>query len=594
MHIHIRTILSAALLTALAACGGSSQSPDDNAAAIADAPQALRTKMGGASSGTGTLTAAEIVSGTGMTTTATETAVTPSAASQFLAQATFGPSDGAIEEVVTVGYATWFDRQFRKPQALHRMQMEAWLATKPAGTRLITTDFYNSFWKQVITGPDQLRQRMQYALSQIFVVSFDGSISGLPRGGASYYDMLGQNAFGNFRQILDGVAHHPMMGIYLSFLRNQKESDTRAPDQNFAREIMQLMTIGLYQLNQDGTQKLANGKPIETYTSEDVAGLAKVFTGWSWAGPDTSTARFLGGVPDPDRDWKPMQNYQWVHSTSEKRFLGKTISGATTGEADMKVALDTLFNHPNVGPFIGRRLIQHFVSSNPTPAYISRVAAAFNNNGNGVRGDMKAVIMAVLLDPEARASTFEGREKMREPVIRTANWMRAFKVKSPSGMYLVGNTDDPLQSLGYTPFRSPSVFNFYRPDYVPPGTAVSSASKVAPEMQLLTDPEVIGYLNFIQVAIQYGMGGGRELQADYVAELSLVNQPEKLADRINLLVLNGTMSSGLRNQIITAINATPIPYTTATSPELISEARLNRVYIAIYLAMISPEYVIQH
>lgn len=591
MPIHFRTVISATLLAALGACGGVQNSTED-AVAAADAPRATGAKMGGAPLAGTSLTASESIASSDATDAAAAT-VTPAAAAQFLSQATFGPSDGTIAEVASVGYAIWFDRQFRKPQALHRFQLDTWLAAKPPGVPLNPMDFYNSFWKQVMTGPDQLRQRLQYALSQILVVSFDGSVAGMVRGGASYYDMLGQKAFGNFREILDGVARHPMMGVYLSTLRNQKESDTRAPDQNFAREVMQLMTIGLYQLNQDGTLKLANGKPIETYTAEDVAGLAKVFTGWSWAGPDLSTARFLGGLPDPDRDWKPMQNYAWLHSTSEKRFLGKTISGATTGEADMKVALDTLFNHPNVGPFIGRRLIQHFVSSNPSPAYISRVAAAFNNNGQGVRGDMKAVIMAVLLDPEARAATFAGREKMREPLLRIANWMRAFKVTSPSGNYLVGGTDDQLTSIGYTPFRAPSVFNFYRPDYVPPGTAIASAGKVAPEMQLLTDPEVMGYLNVIQLAIQYGMGGGRELQADYVAELSLVNQPEKLADRINLLILNGAMSNGLRNQIIAGINATPIPYA-GNTPVAIKEAQLSRVYIAIYLAMIAPEYVIQH
>ena len=587
MQIHIRTACAAALLVTLAACGGSSQQTDENLDGAAS-PQAQRASTGGAS-GIGTLTAAETISGTATS------AVTPAAASQLLAQATFGASEGKIAEVVEVGYDVWFDRQFRKPQTLHRLEVEKWLATQPPGTRLQPTAFYRSFWKQAITGQDQLRQRVQYALSQIFVVSFDSSVAGMPRGGAAYYDVLGRNAFGNFRQLLDEVAHHPAMGVYLSYLRNQKETDTRAPDENFARELMQLMTIGLYQLNQDGSLKLVNGKPVETYTHEDIVGLAKVFTGWSWAGPDLSTARFLGGYPDPDRDWKPMQNYPYMHSTSEKKFLGKSISGATTGEADLKVALDTLFNHPNVGPFIGRRLIQQLVSSNPTPAYIARVAAVFNNNGAGVRGDMKAVIKAILMDPEARAASFPGREKMREPVLRVANWMRAFKVSSVSGAFLIENTDDPLLQLGYTPMRSPSVFNFYRPDYTPPGSAVASAGKVAPEMQLMSDPQVIGYLNLMQTSIQFGMGGGGfDMQPDYVSELSLAAAPEKLVDRLNLHLFGGTMSAGLRGQILSAINATPMPTATGANAVAVQTSKLFRVYVAIYLAMISPEYIIQH
>ncbi|NGZ84704.1 DUF1800 domain-containing protein [Duganella aceris] len=584
----------AVLIFGLSACGGTTAPADVNGETNSVTATSARTVMGGRSLAAElpSLTAASVTTGDA-TTAAVSAGVTPAAASQFLAQATFGPTEGSIAEVASIGPEAWFDTQFRKPQSLHRIALDQLRTTLAPGLKVTPPAFYNSFWRQVVTGPDQLRQRVQFALSQIFVISFDSNVATFPRGGAAYYDMLGQQAFGNFRQLLESVARHPMMGIYLSYLRNQKESDTRTPDENFAREVMQLMTIGLYQLNPDGMPKLVNGKPVETYTAADVAGLAKVFTGWSWAGPDLSTARFLGGVPDADRDWKPMQNYPWFHSTSEKRFLGKTISGATTGEADLKVALDTLFQHPNVGPFIGKQLIQRLVTSNPSRAYVTRVSAVFADNGAGVRGDMKALIKAILLDPEARAVGVSGREKVREPVLRLANWMRAFKVNSLSGNFNIDNTDDPLSALGQTPLRSPSVFNFFRPGYVPPNTPIATANQVAPEMQLVSEPEIIGYLNYMQIAIAYGMGGGRDMVPNYVSEMSLSNQPEKLADRINLLILNGNMSAGLRAQIIAAINATPIPVAAGTTAEAQTTARYHRVYIAIYLAMISPEYLIQ-
>ena len=242
--------------------------------------------------------------------------------------------------------------------------------------------------------------------------------------------MLGTQAFGNFRNLLEAVTYSPMMGLYLSHLHNQKENAATGavPDENYAREVMQLFTIGLYELNQDGTQKLdIRGKLIETYGNSDVSSLAKVFTGLSWAGPDTANNRFNGGgnPVEADKEIKPMQAYNQFHSVSQKQFLGVTIPATTIADTngDVRIALDTLFNHPNIGPFIGKQLIQRLVSSNPSPAYVSRVAGIFNNNGSGVRGDMKAVIKAVLLDPEARAAVVSTstRGKVREPVVRSGD-----------------------------------------------------------------------------------------------------------------------------------------------------------------------------
>jgi uncharacterized protein (DUF1800 family) len=523
-------------------------------------------------------------------------APTQQEASRFLAQATFGPTTADVSSVVTIGYAAWIDDQFAKPQKLHRTYMDTVAATLPAGTNLNQNNFFESFWQQASSSDDQLRQRVAFALSQIFVVSFqNGTVANFPRGVASYYDTLATNAFGNYRDLFQAVSLHPMMGIYLSSLRNQKESGTRVPDENYAREVMQLFSIGLYELNPDGTQKLANGRPIETYTHADIAGLAKVFTGWSWAGPDKSGTRFFGGTPDPNRDWMPMQSYPQYHSVSEKTFLGTTIAaqGTPDPEASLKAALDRIFNHPNVGPFIGRQLIQRLVTSNPSPQYVGRVAAAFANNGQGVRGDMKAVIRAVLLDPEARANPSLSDPKigkLREPVLRLGQWMRSFGATSASGRFLLGNLDDPLSSLGQTPMRSPTVFNFYRPGYVPPNTSIAKAGLASPEMQITSEPSVVGYLNFMRDVVANGVGSSRDVKAGYAAEIALADNTDKLLDDVNLLLMAGQMSATLRDQIKSAVNSVTISATDAAAADT---ARKNRVYLAVFLTMASPDYLVQ-
>ena len=527
----------------------------------------------------------------------TNDAVTSAQASRMLAQATFGANNADITSLTASGYKPWLDGQFAKSQKLHRNYMDTISATFLNGLKdLNQTHFFESFWQQAINGDDQLRQRVAFALSQIFVISFqDSTVNNYPRGVASYYDVLETNAFGNYRNLLEAVTLHPMMGIYLTSLRNQKESATQVPDENYAREVMQLFSIGLYQLNQDGSYVLNNGKPVETYSSTDIAGLAKVFTGWSWAGPDKSDTRFFGGNPDANRDWTPMQSYPKYHSTSEKTFLGKTIptQSSSNPEADLKIALDTLFNHPNVAPFISKQLIQRLVTSNPSPQYVSRVAAAFINNGQGVRGDMKAVVTAILMDSEARSdNTIQsaGSGKLREPVIRLANWMRAFNVQSTSGRFLMTSTDDPLTALGQTQMRSPTVFNFYRPGYVPPNTSIANAGLVSPEMQITGETSVVGYLNFMRDIIPNGTGSARDIKADYTNLIALATTPDKLLDQINLLLMANQMSGNLRSQIISAVNSISIPSNSAASADA---AKKNRVYLSIFLTMASPEYLVQ-
>jgi uncharacterized protein (DUF1800 family) len=549
------------------------------------------------------------------------------ASPRFLTQASFGPTEAEINTVAAAGYATWLEAQFAKPQATHRSYLNQASADLAAtGDTISATNFYDSWWSQAIAGEDQFRQRATFALSQIFVISFtDGTLRNQPRGVASYYDMLAENAFGNFRDLLQSVALHPMMGVYLSHLKNQKEDAAtgRVPDLNFAREITQLFTIGQYKLNADGSNVLgSDGKVALAYSAADLSGLSQVFTGWSWyAGPeltDRTSRRFLGQDANLERDWRPMQAYNAYtantnyHSVSAKTFFGVTIAPQTTAdtEGDLKIALDTLFNNPNVGPFIGRQLIQRLVTSNPSPAYLGRVTAAFNDNGKGVRGDMKAVWRAVLLDPEARsAGSTTSYGKVREPLVRLANFMRAFNVKSTSGRYTgIGNTDDPATRLNQTPMFSPSVFNFFRPGYVPTSKAISDAGLVVPELQITHDVSVAGYMNYIRGWIT--VNTTRDLRQDYTAELALAETPSALLDRLNLLLFSGQMSDELRTQLTAAVTSRAVPapvYPTPTPPAsgasapaptptnlaAINTAKLDRVYLAVYLSMSSPDYLIQ-
>ena len=524
---------------------------------------------------------------------------TSAEASRFLIQASFGANDADIASITATSYAEWIDAQLgMAPSSSHL----TWLDTRlpqllavNANAKLSANQFYESFWIQAATASDQLRQRVKLALSEIFVVSFamDGED---PRGLASYYDMLGKNAFGNFRQLLDDVTWHPAMGIYLTYRGNQKENAAtgRLPDQNYAREVMQLMTIGLYLLNTDGTLKtdlLGNRQP--TYTQNDIAELAKVFTGMSWYNPTPTSSTFFGGSRDPEAYTKPMIAYNAFHSVSAKSFLGTTIPATTTADTagEVKIALDTLFNHANVAPFICRQLIQRLVTSNPTPAYVGRIAAVFNNNGSGVRGDLGAVVRALLLDSEARnVSTDATYGKLREPIIRLGNWMRAFEVTSASGTWLMSSTAANT-SLAEAPLTSPSVFNFYRPGYVPPNTTLGAANKQAPEFQVTDEVSTASYLNLIQGAIGNGIGTGADVKSAYTKELAL-SDVTALVDRVNLLLYAGQMSAGLKTKIVNAVNGIAIPGGTATQTQ-IDTAKLNRVKLAIFLGMASPEYIAQ-
>jgi uncharacterized protein (DUF1800 family) len=461
----------------------------------------------------------------------------------------------------------------------------------------------NAFWQQSLTGSDELRERVKYALSEMFVISGQNfAVQNMPRGEANYYDLLGVDAFGNFRQLLQDVTLNPMMGQFLSMQGNNKGNATTDPDENYAREVMQLFTIGLYQLNDDGTQKLdGKGQPVPTYSNTDVMGLAAVFTGFSWNIPGNSTDTAWSSCciyvgPGYGEDLLPMQSFPSHHSTVEKDFLGVTIpaSGSPDPNGDLKIALDTLFNHPNLPAFFSKQMIQHLVTSNPSPAYVGRVAAVFKDNGQGVRGDMKAVITAILMDPEARdsATDFANPQygKVREALLRYTEWARAFTAQSRTGSYYLGTTEDPIWGLGQMWLRSPTVFNWFAPGYVPPGTSIEQAGLVAPEMQMTNVSSVVGYLNYMQNAIGSDTNNGADVFSSYDTELGLAATPDALLDRINLLLMAGEMNSTLRSEILNAVNAIPIP---TGDQNAINAALEARVQTAVYLTMASPSFCAQ-
>ena len=570
---------------------------------------------GGEASGSATATTPlATVQGVSNAAAGTDRSLARQQIGRFLTQASFGPTDADVSAVLQSGYEGWIDKQFTLPATSHRAEWEAAyaaiLAANPAATPS-QDQVWESFWRQAAGGPDQLRQRLAFALSEIFVISaVDGNVGNQPRAMAAWLDMLEDKGFTSYRELLESVALHPLMGLYLTHLKNQKADPAtgRIPDQNFARESMQLLSIGVVKLNLDGTPVLVDGKAVETYGPDDVAGLSRVFTGWSYACPAAPAAScFLngssGGVSDPDRYFKPMVAYPQYHSTEAKSFLGVTIpaQGTANPAASLKVALDTLAAHPNTAPFISKQLIQRLVGSNPSPAFVRDVATVFV----ATHGDLKAVVKAILLHPESQlVSTSTG--KLREPVLRLSAYLRAFPHVSDTGSFRVGNTDAVATSLGQTPLRAPSVFNFFRPGYVAPGTQAAALGLVAPEMQLVNETSVSGWVNYMRDNISSGVGqfngtvngvvlNRRDLQRDWSAELALAAQPSDLFDLMNQRLLYSTGTRDLRAQIVDAVSKISIPALNAggTNQPAIDAAKRNRVNAALLLTLASPEFLVQ-
>jgi uncharacterized protein (DUF1800 family) len=568
----------AALSLALAACGGDTAAP-------APAP-----------------------SGGGQTSTIAKPK-TDAEAARFLLQAQLSASDDDIAALRSQGYEPWLSSKMDEAPGQSGFD---WLGSRGfnelnASNFRLGSVFDHMVWQQLMNAPDGVRKRAALALSEIFVVSlnpidFDWSRQAL----AHYWDQLNANAFGSFRQLLEDVTLNAAMGYYLNTRGNKKENTTlgRQPDENYAREVMQLFTIGLSELNLDGSPKLdAQNKPIPSYSQSDVSNLARVFTGYDW--DRTGNVKTLDPSPGGTRmisDLKftklpmtldftkfdpplPASN----HSMLEAKFLGATIAANTDGAAALKTALDTLANHPNVGPFIGKQLIQRLVTSNPSSAYVQRVATVFNNNGSGVRGDLKAVFKAILTDDEARndaglTSTTFG--KVREPMIRLAQWGRSFGASSVSGNWSITDTSNPGTSLGQSPLRAPSVFNFFRPGYVPANTALATGGLVGPEFQTVSEVTTAGYVNFISTVAGNTLARG-DIKAAYTKELALVTDTAALIERLNLILVAGQLSDTNKATIKTALDSVAI---TATSTDAV---KMQRVAMAVTLVMASPEYLIQ-
>jgi uncharacterized protein (DUF1800 family) len=528
------------------------------------------------------------------------------AAARFLQQATFGATRPQVDRVVAIGMPAWLDEQIALPHTpdfVNHIQAKFDLGAdyRPGGSRYTSSWLIERFWATAATAPDQLRKRVAFALHQMLMVSLaDANQSGHARAYANYLDILNRHAFGNYRTLLEEIALSPSMGIYLSHIRNRKEDPAtgRLPDENFARELMQLFSIGLQELNIDGSPRLGpNGQPIETYNNDDVMALAKVFTGWSWGLPNNqlTESNFRNANPDYSvtgdqrHDLQRMKAYPLQHSDAEKRlFAGKPgmvfIEAETPAPEALRKVLDALFNHPNVGPFVARQMIQRLVTSDPGPAYVARVARAFNDNGAGVRGDMAAVVRAVLLDDEARTPRLQpGAGKLRDPVLRVSQWIRALDATSVSGEFMM--TGD-LDNLSQRPLSAPSVFSYYRPGYVPPNTAFSARGATAPEFQIVNETTTANWVNKAQAMAGSGLGwngSASDVRSLYGAQAALVatGNMTALLDELSLLLYAGRMSAELRQVVLDGVGG--VNGADATS-------HLNRARVAVFLALASPEY----
>ncbi len=551
------------------------------------------------------------------------------AAARFLIQAAFGPDQDStgdadqipenVEEVMAVGFSAWIDDQFARPVGTLSPFVQ-WAAAQPGSAQIYNDTKQDAWWGRAMglrklrpdavteQDPDLLRQRVAFALSEIFVISDRMEALGTNRiGMTNYYDMLVNGAFGNYRDLLFNVATHPCMGLYLSHLGNAKANPgaNTFPDENFAREIMQLFSIGLWVLNPDGTRQLDDlGQPIPTYSNANITEFARIFTGLShW------DSGFNGYS---DNFTQPMIGWDAYHDLAPKTLLlgvttpAHTASPGSTGTAtfaDVNAAIDNLFNHPNVGPFVARLLIQRLVTSNPSSAYIGRVAAAFADNGAGARGDMKAVVKAILLDDEARDPAMRADltyGKLREPFLKCVNFARAFNAYSQSGWYyLDAFTLDHVQE----PMKSPSVFNFFLPTYTPPG-ALAQAGLAAPEFQIVNAASGVTAPNYFWNSIDGGLHRWGVGTAAYATRLNLTPElllaapnyagnntppgpaadPDALLRRLDLVLTGGTLTP--RNFQI--IREAILRINVGTS-----EWAMRRVKLGIYLIVTSPEFAVQ-
>jgi uncharacterized protein (DUF1800 family) len=546
---------------------------------------------------------------------AAEGPYTDAEAARFLTQATFGPTRAEIDRLRGIGYHAWLGEQYALAPSLHRPYMES---IEAAGEDIYQHIRREAWWTFAISAPDQLRQRVAFALSELFVVSEQGGgLEGLPIPLAHYYDLLVNGAFGNYRDLLEQVTLSPVMGHYLSMFKNRKadpEQNIR-PDENYAREIMQLFSIGLVRLNPDGTPLLVADETVPTYDQDTISGFAKVFTGWNYPDcdddpPDGEIQPWewqwcaSGPVPWPEPGWDdyemvPMEAYEAYHaSAADKQLLeypgvtltGGVLPGGGTARSDLDAALDNIFRHPNVAPFIATHLIKRLVTSNPSPAYVGRVAAVFANNGVGVRGDLGATVNAVLFDPEARTlpSLASNAGKLREPLLRQTHLWRAMNAHAADDRYREWWNDD----YGQLPLGSPTVFNFFLPDYMPPGELTELGLR-APEFQITTDTTIATTAAQLGVRLYWNWDGmdGQEpddVVVDLSAGVALADDPVRLVDHYDLVFMNRTMSDFMFDTLVEHVEG--ITHWDGTIDD---EARRERVMDTVWLIQSSAEYAVE-
>ena len=552
-------------------------------------------------------------------------------AARLLQQGTWGATLVEISRVADLGAAAWLEEQFATPATSYTAYAQwnidqnrlgahgcddpdggcGWQVNRPM------------FYKQAFEGPDGLRQRVANALLQIMVISIaNNRIGDAGTAMANYLDMLGEQSFGSFRTLLRNVTLHPGMGVYLDMLGSSLE----VPNENYARELLQLFSIGTVMLNADGTpQRDGQGKEIPTYDEDTVKGFAKAFTGWHFADQDmTKSWKFYW----PDEKWgaqmKPWtarrcpQDGRWPagstttwcnlndatksfpppHDTGTKKLLQyagapfANLPAGQTPQQDIENAVDNIFNHPNVGPFISKQLIQRLVTSNPTPAYVQRVAAVFANNGAGVRGDMRAVVRAILLDNEARSPTVAAGNafgKLREPMWKFIHLHRAFNGRT-TGYYDIWDVSDPAY-VGQAPVSAPSVFNYYGRDYSP-GGPLGQAGLVGPEFELATASSVTGFADFTNWGVVGGFGSGDAstwIKPNYdrylVGANALADRPQAMVDELDLLLTAGNLKPAFKASLVTALNG--------VTRGVAADQRKDRFRIALWQIIHSAEYAVQ-
>ncbi|MEM7292984.1 MAG: DUF1800 family protein [Pseudomonadota bacterium] len=542
--------------------------------------------------------------------------------SRFMARAGFGATTTDLNTWQAQDAAAWLQLEMAKPiEPLLPAALNE--AAQQANGRVPFGDYNNYHLKRsLIESQAALRTKMTYALSHMLVVGGDNIVEpSTAFSGLAYHDALNLHAFGNYRDLLTAITYSPAMADWLTYLRNEPgdPASGREPDENYARELMQLFTIGLHELNLDGTAKRdGNGQLIPTYTNQDVAQLARVFTGFSH---DSHSYKVWGDDRYAARA-RPLRIYADHHSGRPKSFLGTYIPAGVSGDDSVRMALDALFNHANVAPFVSRQLIQKFTTSDPSPDYVYRVATAFERGqfkssggfvfGLGARGDLAATVAAILLDPIVfdRDASGVNSAKVRDPYLQYLNFMRTFRVRNLEFITRanrIGHLDNS-DSLGMAYFQSPSVFNFYRPGYVPPGTRSGDLGQTVPEFQAVQGTNLVGYtelmtdlilgrINTWSCPTQPGStytgihpcnnaNPDPQFAPDFSAEIEISDSPTQLTNHLDTLLTGGRMTPRVRTRIVEAVGTIPI------DPNTRQEDLTKRVQVAVLMAVTAPSFAV--